>query len=65
MVKLIYNGVMAKGILRGKGIAIPVVKGETYDIPESFVDKLLKVENGRKLKLKKKKSIMVITNGRF
>ena len=41
MTKLIYNGVMAKGQCVCGSFSIPVKKGETYDVPDSVVDKLL------------------------
>ena len=41
MVKLIYNGVMATGMMNTGSYKLSVEKGKTYDIPASIVDKFL------------------------
>jgi len=42
MVKMIYKGVMSKGVLRfGNGGSIDVELGKTYDIPDTYVNELL------------------------
>ena len=53
--KIIYNGVMAKGTVVFSGWKQSVQRGETYEVPDDIAKQLLKSEQWKKVEVIKEK----------